>query len=735
MKKKIICITAMICCLVMLIGTIGSYAKSYTYNIDGEPMDSPDAYAPYLAIDSAYMGLSTPLSYPSDIKSDSDGNIYIADPENDRIVVLDQFYKHKFTITSFTNQNGVAGDRLSGCKGVFVWEGLEANEDGAYVNKKYIYVADTENRRIVIFDANGKYIRHLEAPSSDIFEEGESYTPKSIAVSSSMRIYVVSTSTYQGVMTLNNDGEFCGYIGATKATYSLFDIIWRNFQTAEQIANSEKVLSTAFNNIVIDDEGFLWVTTNTIDEKNAESALKSKKPDYATVKKISTSGDDIMKRNGFFAPMGEVAIGINLDAASTVGQITGTSSIVGIAMGPEGTYSIVDQKRCKIYTYNDQGELLFAFGDTGSQLGNLAQSPNAQLAKTYTHSITYQGTNMLVLDTYSNSFTVFRRTEYGDLLLSAIENDNDRKYEYSIRDWNAVLQRNNNFDAAYIGLGDAYYRSGSYAQAMEYYKVAYDTEGYSDTFQLWRKNFVEKNIILIVIVPVIAIFLVSWLFKTATKVNKKAAVSGRRRRTFKEEFFYAFHLIFHPFDGFWDLKHEKRGSVRGAFAWLGLAVLVFTYQAVGEAFIFNPRGAMSSVISQILGLTVPLVLWALANWCITTLFNGEGSFKDIFIASCYCLAPIVLIIFPTTLITYCVTLTEGSFISLIVSICYIWVGLLLFCSTMVTHDYSLGKNFLTVIVTIVGMAIIMFILALFSGLFTKMAIFISNIITEIQYRS
>ena len=293
---------------------------------------------------------------------------------------------------------------------------------------------------------------------------------------------------------------------------------------------------------------------------------------------------------------------------------------------------------------------------------------------------------------------------------------------------------NNNFDAAYIGLGDAYYRSGSYSKAMEYYQVAYDTDGYSNAFKLWRKNFVEKNIIWVIAVPVVAIALLSLLFKKAAKINKKAAVSGRRRKTFKEEFFYAFHLIFHPFDGFWDLKHEKRGSMRGAIAWLGLATLAFTYQAVGQAFIFNPRGGASSVVMQILGLLVPLALWSLGNWCITTLFNGEGSLKDIFIASCYSLAPIVLIIFPTTLLTYCVTATEGSILTLIISICFVWVGLLLFCSTMVTHDYSFGKNFITVIVTILGMAIIMFICMLFSGLLVKMANFVNNIIAEFRYR-
>ncbi len=730
MKKVIISRIALVCCLVMVLSTLFASAATYTYSIDGEALVSPDAYSSYRTIDSSSIGLTTALNSPTDIKTDSDGNIYIADPNNNRIVVLDKYYNLKFEISTFTNMNGIAGDALKGCQGVFIWEGIETDDNDGYIDTKYIYVADTENMRIVVFDENGKYLRHLDKPSSDVFEEGEIYKPEALAVSSSKRIYVVSGQLYQGVMTLNDDGEFCGYIGATKAVYNLFDIIWRYFQTEEQRAASEQIISSPFNNIVIDNDGFLWVTkVPPADEAvNAEGALKSKTADYATVKKISTSGDDIMKRNGFFAPMGEVAISVRSSAASSYGHTTGISDVVAIAIGEEGTYSIIDEKRSKIYTYNEQGELLFAFGDkpgnNGAQLGEFNKVA----------SIAYQGSDMIVLDAHTNSFTIFRRTEYGDLLLKAIEHNNDRKFSLSIDDWKAVLQRNNNFDAAYIGLGDAYYRNGDYETAMEYYKVAYDTEGYSAAFKLWRKGFVEKNIIWIIVVPVAAILLIGWLFKFAAKINAKAAISGRRK-TFKEEFFYAFHLIFHPFDGFWDLKHEKRGSVRGALAWLGLAILAFTYQAVGEAFIFNPRGSMSSVIIQLSALLVPLILWAAANWCLTTLFNGEGSFKDVFIASCYSLAPIPLIIFITTLLTYCVTDTEVTFITLIISICYVWIGLLLFCSTMVTHDYSLGKNALTILGTIAGMAIIMFICALFTGLFAKMASFINNIITEIQYRS
>ena len=133
-------------------------------------------------------------------------------------------------------------------------------------------------------------------------------------------------------------------------------------------------------------------------------------------------------------------------------------------------------------------------------------------------------------------------------------------------------------------------------------------------------------------------------------------------------------------------------------------------------------------------MLLPLILWVTSNWCLTTLFDGEGSFKDIFIACAYSLTPVILLIPPATILTHIVTLSEQGFVNLLISVCYVWLFMLLFFGTMVTHDYSLGKNILTVLGTILVMCVIMFVAVLFSGLLIKMASFISNIITEIQFR-
>jgi len=426
-----------------------------------------------------------------------------------------------------------------------------------------------------------------------------------------------------------------------------------------------------------------------------------------------------MRRNGFFMPAGE----INFRSSSFDNSVTGPSSIVDVALGPEGSWSIVDENRSKVYTYDKNGELLFVFGDMGSQMGNLRKAAG----------LVYLGSKLLVLDKETSSFTVYTRTPYGDLLIAALAHANNREYDKSKDDWLAILKRNNNFDAAYIGLGQAYYRQGKWDTAMDYFKTAYATEKYSDAFAEKRKEWVSQYIIVVPIVVIVFAVAVVLLFKYAGKVNARAAVSGKKK-TYWEELMYAFHLIFHPFDGFWDLKHEKRGSVRAALTILALTAAVFAWQAVGQAFIFNPHGNYASILAQLSGLLVPLLLWTTSNWCLTTLFDGEGSFKDIFVACSYSLVPIILIIPITTLLTHVVTLDEQAFINLLVSVCYVWVFLLIFFGTMVTHDYSLFKNILTIVGTVVVMMVIMFVAILFSGLMVKIASFVSNIITEIQFR-
>ena len=718
MKKfnKILCT---FCALLMVLtaacitASAGSAYQTYVYSVDGKALYSPDAYTAISTIDSDYMGLNVPIENPGDLVTDQAQNVYIADTGNNRIVVLDRYYKVNFTIAEFSNDQGVP-DRLTAPQGVFV---SEPNEKYG----KLIWVCDTGANRIVVFDEFGNFQRIIEEPESTLFDKDSVYKPVAMAVDAYNRLYVVSSTTYQGIIVMTDAGEFTGFIGAQAVNISMWDIIWRRFQTKEQRENSEQKVSTEFNNITINmNKGLVYVTTSTIEESAVAGAItgKDKTGTNSPVKLLNANGSEIMRRNGFWMPAGE----IDYSSRST-DEITGVSKIIDAAVGPEDTWSIIDEKRNRIYTYDFDGNLLFAFGDKGTMLGNLGSI----------EAVAYQGTNMLVLDKTNDNITVFQRTEYGDILLDAIAAESTQDFDLAISLWTDVLKRNSNFDSAYVGIGQAMYRNKDYANSLSYFESAYDTDNWSNSYKEIRKEWMSTYFLLLLLIIVALIVGVSLFFKWMTKINKRVATSGKKR-TFGQEIAYGFHVILHPFDGFWDLKHEKRGSVRGAIFFILLAIGTFYYQAIGQGYLLDPFASLASVWAQIFGVLVPLFLFVLANWCLTTLFEGEGSFKDIFVACSYSLLPIPLLVIPVTIYSnFCIS-TETDIIGFISTFAFIWLGLLVFFGTMVTHDYSMGKNVITVLGTIVGMVFIMFVAVLFTTLVGKIVSLITNIVDEIQYR-
>ena len=720
--KKLSAILCIVFVLVMLLSVpVGAKSyQTYTYSLDGYALYSPDAYVPDATISSDHIGLKgtadsveQPIKEPADLEVDDEGNVYIADSADgiaSRIIVMDRYYKLKFIIHDFINDQGNP-DELAGPEGVFI-------------TKDTIFVCDTDKNRIVTFDREGNFIDIIKQPESELFEENSVYKPVAVAVDEFDRLYVVSSTTYQGVIVMTRNGDFTGFIGAQKVALSAWQIIWRKFQTEEQRAQTEKAISTEFNNIAITDDGFVYVTTDSLSEGKQASAMKgkSKSGDYAPVKLLNAAGEEIMRRNGFWPPAGEVATA-NMGGAGSDAP-SGVSKIQDVAVGPEKTWSIIDGKRSKVYTYDFDGNLLFIFGDSGQQLGNISNIG----------AVVYQEDKMLLLDKTNDTFTVYRRTEYGDILIQALKHQNERQFDVAVDDWTEILKRNSNYDAAYIGIGQSLYRNGEYEESIEYFKAAYDTSNYENSYKEIRKEWISKWLLLI---PLgVAAICVAWMFfmRYCNKINSKAAVAGGKRN-FKEELLYGFHIIFHPFDGFWDLKHEKRGSLRASIVYLLLTVLAFFYQAVGSGYAINQQIVYTTIIDQALSVLVPIALWSVANWCLTTLFDGEGSFKDVVIAMGYSMIPLILTVVPTTIASNFIVASETGILELITTIGFIWTGILIFFGMMVTHDYSMFKNILTSLGTIIGMVFIMFIGILFTTLLGKVVSFITNIVTEITYRA
>lgn len=198
---------------------------------------------------------------------------------------------------------------------------------------------------------------------------------------------------------------------------------------------------------------------------------------------------------------------------------------------------------------------------------------------------------------------------------------------------------------------------------------------------------------------------------------------------------YGFHVIFHPFDGFWDLKREHRGSVGAALTFVILTIFMLVVQKQNTAFLFNTnRLETINVMVDIITVGLLCILWCVSNWCLTSLMDGEGKMKDIMIYTGYSLIPLWLIQFPLVGMSHLITTEEGTFYYVLSTISYIWTIGLLLAGMMVTHQYSVKKTLFTTLLTIIGMAILLFIGLLFFSVIQQIVTFVITIYKEVRFR-
>lgn len=196
---------------------------------------------------------------------------------------------------------------------------------------------------------------------------------------------------------------------------------------------------------------------------------------------------------------------------------------------------------------------------------------------------------------------------------------------------------------------------------------------------------------------------------------------------------YSFYVIFHPFKGFWDLKHERKGTVKSAGVLLALLIVVFTLRRQTAGFIFNYQTIQkTNIISEVLNIIIPVFLWCMANFAITTLMDGKGTLSDIFIITLYALVPLILVQIPVWAISHMITLDEKDLIYLIDAISILWSAFLLFIGLKSIHEFSALKTLITVAIAIVGMVVISFFALLFFSLIQQLYNFLLLVYMDIR---
>lgn len=675
---------------------------TYTYDRDGDLVNSPAAYEFGAEYSGKSLGVGD-FSGATDIFVDKNMHVYIVDTGNDRLVVLDENMKVLKNMSNFWNPekdyppiDGIDGLKSPGS--VFVTDSGE------------IYVADTDNNRLVVFDQEFHYVREVAAPQSALLGEDYVYKPISVVLDTVGRIYVMSRNENQRILTLSPEGEFIGYYGAQNVKRTFLDWFGTLFQTKEQKSRSMKYIPRTYNSMAIDDKNFIWLTSNSIANWDRYSYLESKDSKNAVVKRLNPSGNDVLVRNDVFAPGGDIT--------------NPPSSIVDVAVKSNGIYSLLDDSFNHIFTYDTSGRLLYAFGGVGMQDGVM----------TLASALTYFGDDLLVIDKEDNVIVRYKRTEYGELLEKAIMADIDRDFDASRMYWEEVLHRNQNLEIAYRALGNNYMRNGDYKTAMEYFKYAGDKDGYSTAFRYVRTDYVKGHFFLVIFVIIAVIAL--WLTFTGwVKKQNRIIYPTGCKHTLKSELLYAHRAIYHPFNGFWEIKREKRGSIRSATVILLLVLFTVFYKSMGTAYLFRSVDLeYVDIVQDFANVLIPLLLWCLANWGLTTLMGGEGSIKDIYIMTCYSMTPIILMNIPVTVASNFLVNEEADFLSFFVALGYVWMVILIFVGTMIIHDYHFNKNLGSIVLSIVGIGVMLFLAILFLTLGQKIFDFLKVVYEEIAFR-
>ena len=195
------------------------------------------------------------------------------------------------------------------------------------------------------------------------------------------------------------------------------------------------------------------------------------------------------------------------------------------------------------------------------------------------------------------------------------------------------------------------------------------------------------------------------------------------------------HTVFHPFEGFEDLRWKKGGSMLYAslivVLWFIGSILYSNF--CGKQFVMS-SAKLFSIVPFVVQTILLFLTWVVGNWSICTLLEGEGTMRKIYIYSAYALIPYVAQMYIQVILSHLLTQDEIIFITTVQVIGVIWSVVLMFMAIKAVHQYSVSKTIFAIILTIVAMLLILVLLVLLVALFQQVYVFATSVYTEISYR-
>ena len=637
--------------IMSVISVSASQATSFTYTLDDESelVRTQDAYLPDRTI------TDIGLSNATDMFIDQDNQVYIADTGNSRIVIYDLDTEK---IVKELNNDNVKDSKFKGFNqpaGLFL------------TNAGELYVADTGAKTVFKFDKNLKFVRSYDKPTAPIFGK-TNYEPTKVAVDSGDNLYIVSEGVYNGIIQLARTGEFLGYFASNKTTLTPQQAFLKLIYTKEQAKKSALLNTTpsTFANVFVDRKGAAY------------SVCMGEGDDL--LKKHSTNG-----ANMYGNPV------ICTDAMSDVwvddNGIIYTSDTAGI-----------------INVYTRDGELIFSFG---AEVSDLDVSGLYKALSTI--AVDNKG-NIWTADSEKGYLQSFVPTEYAKTIYTALQEYEKGNYKKALDNWSYVLRLNQMSVLAHNGVAKAYLNDEKYQKAMEDFEIAGNREGYSDAFWEVRNKAIQKYL-----GPFLICVLILIILKIAISIiDRKGKFRNKRKSVYKKignlpvlsDILYAFKCARHPIDRYYDIKVNKHGSPLAAFIIYVVFFAVYMWYQTGKGFIYQYTDVEDMDMGAvIIGFFAILILFIICNYLVTSITDGDGTLKQVFMIPAYGLMPVMFAMVITIGASYVLTYNEAFILTVIMIVGVVWSVATIFEGLATVHDYEFGRTVVSLIITAVFMLI------------------------------
>lgn len=646
--------------------------KTYTEDGYGVIQETQSAYLAYETIIKFGDGF---FSNPSDICVTEDGEIYVADTGNARIVVGD------------LESNEIKS----------IGEGTLVTPKGVYVtDDKHVYVADRDAEAVFEFDPSGALLNTYTKPSSPLYGEDLSFLPIKLVVNDAGIMYVVCESNTNGIVEISpaDGGTFLGYFGTNFASTSLKTIIYRAILTDEQRAKMVSNIPATPDNLAIDEKGLIYTVTRGDEEQ--------------TLKRLNIAGNNLIDSADYS----------DIPAA--------------VAAGNHDNVYVADQQGY-VYEYNKDGELIFVFGglDDGTQ--------RVGLSTMVTGISIDSSDRIYLLDSDKCQIQVYEPTEFTDLLHEALYLYSKGRYTESKEPLTQVLAMNSMFDYANKAMGRAYFQEENYEMALHYAKLAKDYEGYSDAFWEVRNLWLKKNVVpfIFVLVAIWVVWkLLRYLDRKKGLLDKPRQWTAKwTKKRVLSNLGYAGYYMRHPLDGSYGIAREGRAS----WAAPSILLVVFAAEYIINKYLCGflqktIREGRYEIFSDIGIIVVVVAALTACNYLVCTINEGEGTVKKIYTYFCYSLMPYIVLTPVIFVLSHVLTDNEQFLITMVKIVIVAWVAVLGVLGIKEVNNYTPGETFKIICLTVFTILIMALLIFIVYVLWAQVFEFISALIGEVVYR-